>query len=105
MSDVKREQLIEALKTIINPINDQNIIDCGMVQGLVIKDGNVGFALNINPDEVEVMEKLRQSCDRLLHQVYGVKKVTSVLTAERDGSNQSPKPGFGEKREFKEKPK
>jgi ATP-binding protein involved in chromosome partitioning len=101
MSDVKREQLIEALKTIINPISGQNIIDSGMVQGLVIKDGNIGYALNIDPKDVDEMEKLRESSDQLLHQIYGVQKVTSVLTAERGEANQQLKKGFGEKREFK----
>lgn len=104
MSDVKREQLIEALKTIINPITKENIIDSGMVQGLVIKDGNVGYALNINPDHVEEMEKLRGTADNLLHQIYGVQKVTSVLTAEREAGSEPPKAGFGEKRTFEQKP-
>lgn len=104
MSDVKREQLIEALKTIINPISGKNIVDSGMVQGLVIKNGDIGYALNIDPKDVDEMEKLRESADQLLHQVYGVKKVTSVLTAERNETNEPPKKGFGEKREFQGKP-
>jgi len=104
MSDVKREQLIGALKTIINPISGKNIVDSGMVQGLVIKNGDIGYALNIDPKDVDEMEKLRESADQLLHQVYGVKKVTSVLTAERNETNEPPKKGFGEKREFQGKP-
>lgn len=104
MSDVKREQLIEALKTIINPISGKNIVDSGMVQGLVIKNGDIGYALNIDPKDVDEMEKLRESADQLLHQIYGVKKVTSVLTAERNETNEPPKKGFGEKREFQGKP-
>ena len=105
MSDVKREQLIEALKTIIHPKLNKNIIDLGIVQGLIIKDGNIGFALNIDPKDIEEMEKVRQSCDQLLHQIHGVKKVTSVLTAERDTTNEpprneSPKKSFGEKKKF-----
>jgi ATP-binding protein involved in chromosome partitioning len=104
MSDVKREQLIEALKTIINPISGKNIVDSGIVQGLVIKNGDIGYALNIDPKDVDEMEKLRESADQLLHQVYGVKKVTSVLTAERNETNEPPKKGFGEKREFQGKP-
>jgi len=83
MSDVKREQLLEALKTINHPTLDRNIVDLGIIQGLVVKNGDVGFALNINPAEVEMMEKIRQSCDQLLLQISGVEKVTSVLTAER----------------------
>jgi ATP-binding protein involved in chromosome partitioning len=83
MSDVKREQLLEALNTIIHPISNKDIVSLGMVQGLMIKDGNVGFSLNINPDEAEMMEKVREQCNRLLMQLSGVEKVTSVLTAER----------------------
>lgn len=104
MSDVKREQLIEALKTIINPISGKNIVDSGMVQGLVIKNGDIGYALNIDPKDVDEMEKLRENADQLLHQIYGVKKVTSVLTAERNETSEPPKKGFGEKREFQGKP-
>jgi len=102
MSDVKREKLIEALKTINHPKLDSNIVDSGTIQGLIIKDGAVGFSLNIDPDDVDVMEKLRQSCDRLLMQIDGVKKVTSVLTAERQAGAgaEPPKKGFGEKRSF-----
>lgn len=84
MSDVKREQLLEALKTIIHPTLNKNIVDLGIIQGLVSKDGNVGFAINIDPDEAEEMEKLRLACDRLLLQINGVNKVTSLLTAERN---------------------
>lgn len=100
MSDVKREALLEALKTIIHPKLGKNIVDLGIVQGLVVKDGVVGFALNIDPDDVDDMEKVRRACDDLLLQVYGVQKVTSVLTAERTGEQPTPKPGFGEKRTF-----
>ena len=100
MSDVKRDQLLEALKTINHPQKGQNIVDLGIVQGLVVKDGAVGFALNIDPSEVDEMEKLRQSCDRLLLQIYGVEKVTSVLTAEREAGSEPPQKGFGEKRAF-----
>lgn len=100
MSDVKREALLEALKTIIHPKSGKNIVELGIVQGLVVNDGVVGFALNIDPDDVNDMEKVRRSCDDLLLQIYGVKKVTSVLTAERIGEQHAPKPGFGEKRTF-----
>lgn len=100
MSDVKRETLIEALKTINHPTSGKSIMDLGLVQGLVIKDGAVGFALSIDPAEAETMENVRLSCDRLLMQISGVNKVTSVLTAERDASSAPPKPGFGEKRAF-----
>lgn len=100
MSDVNREALLEALKTIIHPKLGKSIVDLGIVQGLVVKDGTVGFALNIDPAEVDEMEKIRRSCDDLLLQIYGVQKVTSVLTAERTEVQNTDKKNFGEKRTF-----
>ncbi len=101
MSDVKHEQLIEALKTIIHPTLNKNIVDLGIIEGLVIKDGNIGFALNIEPSDVDVMEKMRLACDRLLLQIDGVKKVTSVLTANR-GAEPTP-PHQGDAKQFENK--
>ena len=69
--------------------------------GVLPDVGHVFWDVDMDVDE---MEKLRESADQLLHQVYGVKKVTSVLTAERNETNEPPKKGFGEKREFQGKP-
>ena len=56
MSDIKREQVLNILKTILHPNKGADIVALDMVQGLVIKGGEVGFALNINPAEAEMME-------------------------------------------------
>ncbi len=55
MSEVKREQVINILKSITHPGKGRDIVTLGMVQGLVIKDNEVGFALNIDPAEAEMM--------------------------------------------------
>lgn len=83
MSEIKRDDVLNCLKTIQPPGKRGNIVDLGMVQGLVIKDGEIGFALNIDPKEADIMEKVRQTAEAHLRPLAGVTKVTSVLTAER----------------------
>ncbi|PCI33952.1 MAG: iron-sulfur cluster carrier protein ApbC [Alphaproteobacteria bacterium] len=96
MSEIKREQLLNILKSIAHPTKGADIVSLGMVEGLVIKAGEVGFALSINPVEAEMMEQIRKTCDAKLLELAGVTKVTSVLTAERQQTAgtapQKPKP-------------
>ncbi len=90
MSEIKREQLLNILKTIHHPHNNTDIITLGMVQGLAVKNDEVGFALSINPAEAEMMEQVRKECDVKLLEIPGVNKVISVLTAERDPAKEIP---------------
>ena len=90
MSEVKQEQVLNILKSITHPNKGDNIVALGMVQGLVIKDGEVGFALNINPAEADLMEQVRKSCDAKLLEIDGIDRVVSVLTAEMDRTNPPP---------------
>ena len=54
-----------------------------MVSGVVIRDGNVGFALEIDPSEADAKEPLRAACEHAVLALPGVTSVTAVLTAER----------------------
>ncbi|NOZ65018.1 MAG: iron-sulfur cluster carrier protein ApbC [Alphaproteobacteria bacterium] len=90
MSEVKREQVINILKSITHPGKGRDIVTLGMVQGLVIKDNEVGFALNIDPAEAEMMEQIRQKCDAKLLDLTAASKITSVLTAQRDPAKEIP---------------
>lgn len=90
MSQIKPEQLLNILKSIPHPGKGEDIVSLGMVQGLVIKDGNVSFTLNIDPAEAEMMEQVRKICDAKLMAVPGITKVVSVLTAERQPSKDIP---------------
>ena len=90
MPEVKREDIVNILKNINHPDKEQDIIALGMVQGLVIKGDEVGFALNINPAEAEMMEHIRKTCDAKILEQSDITKVTSVLTAERDPAKEIP---------------
>ena len=45
MNQVTEQQVLEALKTVDEPERQADIVSLGMVSGLVVKDGNVGFAI------------------------------------------------------------
>ncbi len=59
MARVSEQDVLEALKAIADPDRGQNIVDLGMVSGLVVKDGNVGFAIEVDPQRGVEMEPLR----------------------------------------------
>jgi ATP-binding protein involved in chromosome partitioning len=83
MSTVSEEQVLNALKSVSHPDTDKDIVSFGMVSGLVIKDGNVGFSLEIDPRQAQTFEPLRQEAEDAVDGIPGVLSVTAVLTAHK----------------------
>jgi len=76
-------EITATLKTVNLPESNHNIIDAGVVSGLIIKDGHVQFALEIDPANAERMEPVRKEAEQAAAKVPGVLSVTAVLTAHR----------------------
>ncbi|MFB3102358.1 MAG: iron-sulfur cluster carrier protein ApbC [Alphaproteobacteria bacterium] len=70
-----------ALADIIDPRTGTDIIAQNMVRGLIIKDRNVGFAIEIDPADSEAMEPVRKAAEAAVRALPGVSSVTAVLTA------------------------
>jgi ATP-binding protein involved in chromosome partitioning len=83
MKQVDREEVLEALADVIDPTRDRSVVALGMVSGIVVKGGNVGFALEVELSEAAAKEPLRQACEQAVLALPGVTSVTAVLTAER----------------------
>lgn len=90
MSTVTQEQVFEALKTIIGPGKDQDIVSLKMISGLVVKDGNVGFAIEIDPRLAKQSEPLRKAAEQAVDAIPGVLSVTAVLTAHNEAAPKAP---------------
>ena len=86
MSLITKAQIVEALKTVKEPASGKDLIALNMVSGLVIKDGNVGFSLEVHPDKGAEMEPVRRAATKAVNEVNGVASVTAVLTAHRAAS-------------------
>jgi ATP-binding protein involved in chromosome partitioning len=81
MSTVTDELVLEALNEIKNQETGKSVVEHGLIQGLQIKEGHVGFAIEIEPSEAEAMEPLRKACEDIVFDLPGVLSVTAVLTA------------------------
>ena len=63
MARVTEDQILAALKTVEDPDKTQDIVSLGMVSGLIVKDGNVGFAIEVDPQRGPQLEPLRQAAE------------------------------------------
>ena len=60
-----------------------SVVDAAKISGLTCHNGQVTFAIEVDPSEGAKLEPLRQRAAAVAEQVEGVKHVTAVLTAER----------------------
>ncbi|WP_375593080.1 iron-sulfur cluster carrier protein ApbC [Algihabitans albus] len=85
MSRITEDQVLEALRQVLDPDRGADIVGLGMIQGLVVKDGNVGFAIEVDPKRGARLEPLRKAAEAAVDKLDGVLSVTAVLTAEAGG--------------------
>ncbi len=83
MAEVTRETILEALGSVRKVEGGEDVVSLGMITGVVIRDGNVGFAVEVEASEGAASEPLRQACEAAVEAIPGVLSVTAVLTAER----------------------
>ena len=44
-----RDDVLKALDQVIDPVSGRTVVQQDMIQGLVVKDGHVGFVLEVAP--------------------------------------------------------
>src|SRR5436190_6804639 len=82
MSAVTERQILDALGRIADPDKGSDIVSLGMVSGLVIRDGNVAFAIEVESERGPRLEPLRKAAEKAVDALPGVLSVTAVLTAQ-----------------------
>jgi len=82
MAAVTERDIRAALTKIRDPDKGGDLISLGMVSGIVIRDGNVGFAIEVEPERGPRLEPLRKAAEAAVEALPGVVSVTAVLTAE-----------------------
>ena len=90
MARVTEDEVRGALDAVIEPSSGQSVLALDMVQGLVVKDGNVGFVLEVPADRGQVMEPLRQKAEDAVKALSGVLSVTAVMTAHKPAGSDAP---------------
>jgi ATP-binding protein involved in chromosome partitioning len=82
MAAVTERQVLDALARIADPEKGTDIVSLGMVSGVVIRDGNVAFAIEVEPERGSRLEPLRQAAEKAVEALPDVLSVTAVLTAQ-----------------------
>ncbi len=90
MASVTKEHVLAALSEVADSERGQDVVTLGLISGVVVKDGNVGFALEVDPAEGSAKEPLRKACEAAVERLSGVLSVTAVLTAERPAQQAAP---------------
>jgi ATP-binding protein involved in chromosome partitioning len=83
MTQVTEQQIIDALRCVVDDERKKDIISLGMIQGVQVKDGHVAMSLGVDPERGPRMEPLRKQVETLVHKLPGVISASVVLTAER----------------------
>src|SRR5437764_14020180 len=79
---VTEKDILAALAAVRDPDKGADIVALGMVSGVVVRDGNVGFAIEVEPERGPRLESLRKAAEKVVEALPGVLSVTAVLTAE-----------------------
>jgi ATP-binding protein involved in chromosome partitioning len=83
MTSVTEENVLGALRCIVDPDSKRDIVSLGMVKGLQIRDGHVAFTLEVPAERGPKLEPLRREAEAIVHKLPGVVTAQAVLTAER----------------------
>ena len=76
--------ILNSLKSVTDPETGRDIVSQGMISGLQIgADGAVIFMIEVDAKRGPAMEPLRQTAEKAVSGLSGVKKVTAVLTAQQ----------------------
>ena len=83
MAHATRDEVLKALDQVIDPVSGRSVVQEDIIQGLVLRDGNVGFVVEVDPRRGREAEPLRKACESAVAALPGVLSVTAVLTAHQ----------------------
>ena len=83
MAKVSEQDVLTALKGVSDPDRKSDIVSLSMISGLVVRDGHVGFSIEVDPRRGAALEPLRKAAEKAVEGLPGVLSVTAVLTAEK----------------------
>ena len=91
MNDISETQIRDALDGVTAPGDAQSLIAADRIQGLVIRDGNIGFSVEVDGLSGEAVNAVKETAEAAVRAVPGVLSVTCVLTAHKAQSAPKPK--------------
>ena len=91
-SEITSEKVKTALRQVKFIHSKDNIVDDGDVSGIVIKDGHIGFSIEIDPALANQSDELRRKAEDVVSSLSGVLSATAILTAHKAASTSESPP-------------
>ncbi|HEX7970518.1 MAG TPA: iron-sulfur cluster carrier protein ApbC [Stellaceae bacterium] len=83
MSGLSEQQVLAALRQVVDPERGKDIVSLGMVAGVQLREGHVGFTIEVDPQRGPRLEPVRKAAEKAVEALPGVLSVTAVLTAQK----------------------
>ncbi|HEY5337188.1 MAG TPA: iron-sulfur cluster carrier protein ApbC [Rhizomicrobium sp.] len=90
MAEATKDDVLKALARVIDPASGKPVTEAGLIQGLVLRDGHVGFSVEVPAARGRTAEPLRKAAEDAVTSLSGVLSVTAVLTAHSEPANARP---------------
>ena len=78
---VAEQDIIEHLKQIFDPSQNNDIISLGYVSDITVKHSNVNIILEVPEHRASALEKIRQQVEKEIGAMQGITNVSVILTA------------------------
>ena len=82
MSNISEENVLTALKAIIDPDLHKNIVDLGFIRDLEINNGSVSFRIVLTTPACPVKEEMESQARSIVSKLEGVEHVAVTMDAE-----------------------
>ena len=89
-SKITEQKILQALKSVPLPHQNISLGEAGAVSGIVIKDGNIGFTIEIAPEIAAEAENIKIAAKKAVDAIEGVLSVTILMTAHRPAAATPP---------------
>ncbi len=78
---LSRDKVLDALKSVTDPVSGENIAAAGLVRALTVEAGNIRFVMEIDPKLGQTYESVRVEAETRLKALSGSGQVSVVMTA------------------------
>ncbi len=87
---VTNDDVLNALKNVIDPDLKKDIVNLGFVKEIIIKNSEVNFKVELTTPACPMKDVLKKQCEQVVSEIPGVKKVDVAMTARTAGRKPLP---------------